>query len=202
MNTRRHFISSAGKLALLLPFTLRASSPPPAKKPNLVFLIVVGVVLCVLGVIFYQLYKLCKKVLPNTPAPDNGDKNSNSVKRPMAITVTSDFKRIPLGEKVIQAAFFWKADRQTDEFLDPSGIGYYDGFAAMNVETSTDLQNWEQAGSISYWMNDDYIRVEQVDSNGVLSSSVTQNWRAAEIPSFSGNFPQSDKRFFRITSKY
>jgi heme/copper-type cytochrome/quinol oxidase subunit 2 len=171
------------------------TNPPTKPKPQLVVLIVAIIAITIIVTILYQLYKLCTKLLPNPPPPPPDHRNGGQG-QPYSQSV-----QIPLAP---QLSWFGCITNQTAAFLTPDGTNYYDGLMSVNIETSTDFQNWTQCGQVIAWISEDYLKVEELDASGnSISVVTTPNWQSsALIPAFSSQFPASDQRFFRQTPTY
>lgn len=189
---RREFISSLAKALIAMP--LIASR---AAKGNPILVAFVICLLAISGFIFYQLYQLCKKVLPNTPKPDKGDGNS-SIKTPLMPDIGGRVMKLAM-----EPQYFWKADRATPDFVDPAG-GIYDGFMAVMFETTTDLKSWEPCGCLKCWMSEKFLLMVQYGNDGVATSrQLISAWSKLDLlPAVKLQCPESEQRFFRTTSQY
>jgi hypothetical protein len=171
------------------------SVAPQKPKPQIVGVIVAIIAIAVVATIFYQLWHLCQKWLGNPPTPPD-----NSKKKSSELPMSGGALQINLSPKL---SWFYNFTNRTDTFLTPSGT-YYTGGMSVDIETSTDLQNWTPCGREIAWFSEDYLAVEQldVDGNSVYSATV-QNWKAnGAMPVFISSFPSSDQRFFRQTPTY
>lgn len=180
---RRTFIGKALLLAMSLPFAIRRAK---ALVPE----IIVAMIILVVGtIIIAQLVKLCKRVLPNPKAPPKNDSGSTSQSASISQTVS-----IPITP---DQSCVGSITDQTTAFQTPSGT-FYHTMIGMNVQTSTDLITWSGCGSITMWVSDDYMAVQQVDAAGNIISKLIYNWKSLEsVPGFNGGFEPSDKRYFK-----
>lgn len=177
--------------AMALPFVVTN------KAQGWVVAILVIIVLTIIGTIFYQLWKTCKKFLGTPPTPPPDKKGNNVARGPALDTGTSgaismlfDKAHIPMG------CFSMIAP----QFLTPDGLTYYTGVFMASVYDSVDLVTWELTGTITAWLSDGFIKIQNCDALGnVLSVVTTPEWNTASpLVLFSPQCQPSNQRFFRM----
>jgi len=189
---RRSFLSRLALVTIGLPFM--------PKKSKAVAPLLVVIVLVIFAVMFWQLYKLCTKFLPNTPPPPPN--KDGSIVPGKKTKVSSDSQEATIQIPVqLHGDYLFKCDQQTDDFLDPSGTGHYDVIMQLIVECKLPGQDWMKCHYINVWANAKYMCVQQID---MLNNAVVRfisDWQLMEsLPALISEFPQSSQCLFRITS--
>lgn len=191
---RRHFISTAVLAAMALPFAIQHADAGA-------FLFVVLITIVVIGTIFYELWKLCNKLFSNPPPPPPDKKGSNIATGPAldtggqpTITETFDGNHLP-------PACFFNIAATTADFLTPDGLTYYTGMFIANVFDSVNMfTGWELTGTITVWMSENFIKIQNADQNGnILSVTTIQGWNNSNpLTLFAPQCQPSPQRFFRM----
>lgn len=189
---RRQFLSKAVLAAMALPFLTR-------KAKSNVGLIVAIIILTLAAIIIYQLSKLCRKFLTKPKAPPT-DPNGDSVVKTRTTSDSLPSQVIPLNPGVSWFGCIAPADQLAGDFQTPTGSFYY-SIMDVVLETSTDLLNWAPLGTVTAWLAEDYLAVQQVAANGATTTNFYQgDWKNGPgIPAFSWQFEPSNQRFFRAT---
>lgn len=177
------------------------SQPVQPEKPKTQFFVAALVVIAVaiIATIFYQLYKLCKKCIPNSPAPPPDHKSNNVIiKNSGATQFYEDNPQIKI-RFTPTLDYFGCITNKTPDFQTPSGT-YYDGIFTANVFTKTSNTFCEPCGTITAWISEDFLKIEEKDKNGVsLWVKTTTDWQnAGMINLLSSQFPPSDDRYFQL----
>ena len=191
---RRHFISTAILAAMALPFAIQ-----PAKAGA--FLFVVLVILVVVGTVFYQLWKLCKKYLGDPPSPPP-DKKGNNVSHGPALDDEGSNPPVRIPYKPMDSSCFCNIAPGLQGFLTPDGVTFYTGIFMANVYDSVDMVTWNLTGTITAWLSEGYIKIQNADQNGnVLSVVTTPDWNTeSPLALFSPQCQPSPMRQFKMQS--
>lgn len=172
---------------MALPFAVKKS------KAWLVEAVGAMIIICIGLLIIVKLAKLIKVKLYNPPKPPKKDDGDAAVAPPGSPTYCmTSLTPGPEDAGTI--------DEQSADFQSPSG-SRYTMMIAMNIETSTDLKNWSPCGSLTIWVSDDYLAVQQIDSTGNTINRLIKDWSTLDyMHGFTAPFPASNARFFRHCS--
>lgn len=190
---RRQFISKTLLSAMALPF----ATTKKALGWFIPALIIIAI--AVLATIFYELWKTCQHFLGNPPPPPP-DKGGNSIRTHNGgVTPLSTPANVSMLYTPSIECFSNIADG-LDGFLTPDGVVFYTGVFQANVYDSQDGIGWTLTGTVTAWISENYIKVQNADMNGnVLSVVTTQDWKnSGALTLLTSQMQPANHRFFKM----
>lgn len=191
---RRQFISGALLATVMLPFAITQ------KARGWFIEALVLIAIAVVGTIFYQLWKTCQHFLgnPPPPPPDKGGNSSISTHNG-GVTPPSTPANVNMLYTPSIECFSNIADG-LDGFLTPDGVVFYTGIFQANAYDSQDGIGWNLTGTVTAWISENYIKVQNADMNGnVLSVITTQDWNNSNaLTLLTSQMQPANQRFFKM----
>lgn len=153
------------------------TSKAQVKQPKLVAEVCVAVVVIGVGVyVVYKINKLCKEKLG--PPPDGGSTNNPVPPPPQPppkksniissySSTFSDAPQVEMPEDINE----W--DISTNGYIDPDGYPYT-VLISFGLESSTNILNWQNEGSVTGWMSQNWIVTIAYSNSVPLNTNWTQ----------------------------